>query len=230
MTHYFRIIKAGGNRLFLSAFFSLLFCPLLLSAQQWELGLGLGAMNYKGDIASSIKPRFSRLGGTGFVRYNAGRAFCLKASLIYGHIFAADQYSDDPFNQVRDRSFKSRIFEFSPQVEYNFFNYRSEHSRQRWTPYLFGGLALFNYANADYGQTQIALPFGVGAKYVIGGSWNLGLEFGARKTFTDYLDALGGDLTPNKFQNGNPNTKDMYFYTGLTLSYTFYKVHCPEFY
>jgi hypothetical protein len=75
------------------------------------------------------------------------------------------------------------------------------------------------------------LPFGVGLKYVLAGQWNLGLEFGARKTFTDYLDDLGGNLnTTNKFQNGNPFSNDMYVFTSLSVSYTFYKIRCPNFY
>ena len=192
-------------------------------------------MNYKGDVATALKPRFSRLGGNLFVRYNAGRAVSLKANLLLGNIFAEDRVSDDPFQRARNRSFHTHLTEFSPQFEYNFLNFRNDRSRQIWTPYLFAGLALLNFRPEEnsfppYRLTQVTIPFGAGAKVVLGGNWNLGLEFGARKTFTDYLDDLGGPLTSNPLGNGNPTSKDMYFYTGLMISYTFYRVHCPDFY
>jgi hypothetical protein len=67
-------------------------------------------------------------------------------------------------------------------------------------------------------------------KYVLGGSWNLGVAFGARKTFTDYLDDLSGVDPASRLRSANPHNKDMYFYTGVSVSYTFYKVRCPEQY
>jgi hypothetical protein len=208
---------------------------LTVQAQEWEIGGGLGAMNYKGDLSPAIQPGFARPGGNLFVRYNAGRAVSFKFNLLGGKVFAEDRQSDDPFLLARNRSFEASIFEFSPQFEYNFLNYRDEKTRQNWTPYVLLGAALFTYSGEDntrrdFKGTQFAIPFGLGIKYVLGGNWNLGLEFGARKTFTDTLDGLGGPLVNNRLLNGNPDSKDMYIYTGLTISYTFYRVLCPEFY
>jgi hypothetical protein len=220
---------------FIAALFIACLCPFSSSAQKWELGGGLGGMNYKGDISPAFQPKFYRPGGNLFIRYNAGRAVSFKANLLIGRIFADDAGSNDPQNIVRNRSFRTNLVELSPQFEYNFLNYRNEKTRQNWSPYVFAGLGVFHFSAEDSNSStadgiQMSIPFGVGIKYVLGGNWNLGLEFGARKTFTDYLDVLGGPLTSNKIQNGNPNTNDMYFYTGLMVSYTFYKVYCPEFY
>ncbi|WP_114782216.1 DUF6089 family protein [Botryobacter ruber] len=49
------------------------------------------------------------------------------------------------------------------------------------------------YTNADgapdpYKRVQIAIPFGLGVRYKLGRFWDLSLEVGWRKTFTDYLD------------------------------------------
>ena len=90
--------------------------------------------------------------------------------------------------------------------------------------------------------TQIAIPFGIGVKMNVSKKVGLGLEWGPRKTFTDYLDDVSGTypdplLHPfasirsaslsdrskhagnniNK-QRGNPRTKDWYFFFGVTLS------------
>jgi hypothetical protein len=213
----------------------LLSLPFAGQAQKFELGAGGGVMNYKGDI-SPLTTKFARPAAIVFARHNVNNILSFRYSLAFGTIFADDSRRNDAFANVRDRSFRTRIGELSAQAEYNFFNYRSEHSRRAWSPYLFGGVALFRFwpvenQDPDYRTLQIGLPFGVGIKYVLGGQWNLGLEFGARKTFTDYLDDLGGPLNlSNRFQNGNPNDRDMYFFTGLTISYTFYKVRCPDFY
>lgn len=39
-----------------------------------------------------------------------------------------------------------------------------------------------------YRLYEFAVPFGVGFKMALTERWNLGLEYGARWTFTDYLD------------------------------------------
>lgn len=39
-----------------------------------------------------------------------------------------------------------------------------------------------------YSRFQLAIPFGIGFKYGINREWSIGLEFGLRKTFTDYID------------------------------------------
>ncbi|RYD82457.1 MAG: hypothetical protein EOP53_03665 [Sphingobacteriales bacterium] len=39
-----------------------------------------------------------------------------------------------------------------------------------------------------YSLTQVSIPFGAGLKHNFAGNWNVGLEVGWRKTFTDYID------------------------------------------
>ncbi len=39
-----------------------------------------------------------------------------------------------------------------------------------------------------YKRLQICLPLGIGFKYTIKKQWSIGLEFGVRYTFTDYID------------------------------------------
>lgn len=207
-----------------------------LFAQRLEVGAGGGVMLYKGDLAPKLTPKFARPAATLFIRHNPGRAVSLKYSFSMGRIFADDKETNNNFAARRNRFFNTRITEIAATAEYNFLDYRSDKARRNWSPYLFGGVAIFKFdpvenTRPDYTLTGLALPFGVGLKYVLGGQWNLNLEFGARKTFTDYLDDLGGDInTNNKFQNGNPYDKDLYVFTSISISYTFYKIRCPQFY
>ncbi len=39
-----------------------------------------------------------------------------------------------------------------------------------------------------YSLTQLSIPIGVGSKWQLDDHWAIGVEFGVRKTFTDYLD------------------------------------------
>lgn len=98
------------------------------------------------------------------------------------------------------------------------------------------------------GTLSYSLPFGVGFKKALTYNLNLNVEFGTRKTWSDLeLDLMGyyKDNTPYYFQttaNGQtiPNSieearfgshlthkKDMYYYTNISISYVFNKVHCP---
>jgi hypothetical protein len=49
----------------------------------------------------------------------------------------------------------------------------------------------------DYSQFQFAIPMGFGFKYAIDKQWLVGLEYGMRKTFTDYID----DVSTTYFDN-----------------------------
>jgi hypothetical protein len=206
-----------------------------VKGQNLEIGAGAGVTLYKGDLSPNLDPKFAMPAANLFVRYTPKQAVTLKFSFMLGKIHADDSRTSDQFANRRNLFFNSRLTELGATAEYNFLDYRSEQSRRPWTPYLFGGIAVFKFdpvenLRPDYPLTQVALPFGIGIKYVLVGQWNLGLEFGARKTFTDYLDNLGSLNTTNKFANGNPYNNDLYTYTSLSISYTFYSVKCPRFY
>ncbi|TLU98043.1 type IX secretion system protein PorG [Dyadobacter luticola] len=200
-------------------------------AQKIEIGAGVGGFNYKGDISPSVRARFFKPGGSLFFRYNPSQALSLRAEVAGGLIGAKDRYSKDPFQQARNMEFKTSIFEGSAVAEYNFLNFQERRFAVNWSPYLFGGIG-FNKFNpqvqtSSYKTSGLVLPYGVGIKYQIKRPWNIGLEYGIRKTFTDYLDNLGGQpITTDKMQ-GDPSLKDNYYYLRLSVSYTFYKIVCP---
>lgn len=203
-----------------------------VQAQKIEVGGGLGVFNYKGDISPSFKFRFFKPGGSLFFRYNPNQALSLRAELAAGLIGAADQYSKDPFQKARNMSFRTRITEASAVAEYNFLDYQEKRFAVNWTPYVFGGLGISKFkpdvVTDSYKTNSLVIPYGVGIKYQIRRPWNIGLEYGTRKTFSDYYDNLGGDPKSTvMLEQGDPSKKDTYYYIRLSISYTFYRIVCP---
>ncbi len=125
--------------------------------------------------------------------------------------------------------------ELSGVFEYHFLDWRDARRKLRFTPYLFAGAGLFGISGndhkaAEYSNVQLAIPFGAGMKYVLNPKYYISLEVGIRKTFFDYLDNVSGspNTTNKNYQYGNPNDYDNYFFTGISLTYTFYDIPCPS--
>lgn len=201
-------------------------------AQRINIGAGLGGFNYKGDLAPAFNPRNYLPGGHAFFRYNISPSVSFRVGGNLGVIGAKDSRSRDPFNQTRNESFRATITEGDLITEYNFLNYSQKRKAKNWTPYLFGGLGFYKFKprtkTAEYKTSQMNIPFGAGVKWEFKRPWSVEFEFGTRKLFTDYLDNLGDNIPlSQKTRLGNPTTKDMYYYTSITLSYTFYTIVCP---
>jgi len=57
-----------------------------------------------------------------------------------------------------------------------------------------------------YKRVTMCIPYGIGFKYGLNRRWNIGLEFGVRKTFSDYLDDVSTTYYDNTLiQNANGN-------------------------
>jgi hypothetical protein len=202
-------------------------------AQKSEVGFGLGTFNYTGDLARSYNFLNSRPAGTVFYRTNVSKIISFRVSMTAGKVGASDKHQKkDPFTAVRNASFNIFVLEASGVAEYHFLNWREEKRILRYSPYMFAGLGLFgmagNPSNGKYSNIQGVIPFGVGMKYIINPNWYVALEFGARKTFFDYLDGIsGGDNRFKNFKYGNPFDNDLYYFFGLSVTRTFYEIPCP---
>ena len=76
-------------------------------------------------------------------------------------------------------------------------------------------------------MVQPALSIGFGYKHQVGQFWNIGVEFGGRFSFTDYLDNVSDREVLTNMQRGNVYDKDVYSFFGINLSYTIKEVICP---
>jgi hypothetical protein len=212
-----------------------------------ELGIGLGGINYKGEIAPKYRFGNNQPAVTVFYRRDISAPITLRASALLGGIAGTDNYFELPLNQFRQARMRGTLLEVAAGLEYNFLDFYDLRRRKRWTPYYFLNVAGFyastntessaqgsiaegsvsNLVAGNNAMLSIAVPTGVGVKYALSHHWNLGLEIGARLIFTDLLDNLG-DTTPLPL--ANPHDNDWYFYNGISISYTFYKIPCPKVY
>jgi len=238
----FPIALLAGFALAGSAFF---WATPVLAQHTSELGIGVGATNYKGEVSPQFQWQNSRPALTVFYRRDVSAPVTLRGGLTAGFLRATDANvegvngSTAPLQQYRQLHLTGGVVEASGVVEYNFLDYhnRRDQHRVHASPYLFAGLGLFFASTTlttgndslkaaftrNGGRVGIAIPVGAGLKIALTEHFNLGLEVGARKTFTDLLDHAG-DQTPFLV---NSHDQDWYYYSGVSLSYTFYKILCP---
>lgn len=211
--------------------------------QKHEIGLGIGVLNYSGDISRIPNIGMSRPAINGFYRLNLSSAVSLRAGLLFGKIAGKEAHKNtDPIAKVRQGAFEGNLNQLALNFEYNFFNYQYRGNRgdRKITPYFTAGLSIFNFEHTKVNTTenidaryafQFAIPFGLGLKYRIKSRWNFNAEFIANKTFTDYLDGVSdspvGNTASPKYLS-NPLATDWFYYLGVSLSYTFYKINCPD--
>lgn len=219
------------NRLLIGAAF---FCiATTVVAQRSELGFGIGTFNYTGDLVRNYNFKYSRPAATVLYRSNINKIVSFRAAITGGQVEAYEK-PIDAFAAERNASFDIFLLEGSVGIEYHFLNWKDSKVPMRFTPYLFGGLALFGISGndtkpAEYSNVQMAVPFGGGFKYIINPRWYVALEFGVRKTFFDYLDNVSdfNDQAQKNYRYGNPNDNDNYYFLGITLTRTFYDIPCP---
>lgn len=243
---------------------SLLTSPLI-QAQYMEAGFAFGGANYIGELSSQrILPQETHLMMGFMARYNFSPTLAARLGLTRATIQGSDENAKDATTRMRNLHFRSLLYEFSAMGEYNLMPF-SIRDRKTGVPYLFAGVAL-TYFNPEaqmhgqwyelqprhtegvnYNRTIVAFPFGAGLKFNLSYKTNFSVEFGARKTFTDYLDdvsnrypdviamrayaplnaalsyrtpELTGEFTedPAGQMRGNPSNKDWYLFAGLNLT------------
>lgn len=223
----------------------------LRNFRQRELGFFGGASYYLGDINPRAHFFNSHVAAGIFFRYTTNYRYAFKFGFNYGTVSASDAKSSEADQIERNLSFRSRLYELSSVAEFNFVEYRIGHDKHRFTMYIFAGLAGFYFnpksnvggdyeslrsyktEGKSYPNFQLSVPFGLGLKWNVGDKCGLGIEWGPRRTFTDYLDDVSG-VYPDVFNSytdqslhnsaapggmrGNPSSKDWYFYYGISLS------------
>jgi hypothetical protein len=203
-----------------------------------ELGFGLGAINYKGEISPKYRMGNSQPAVTVFYRRDISKPVTLRASVLGGGISGTDNYFELPLNKARQARLRGTLLEGALGMEYNFLDFYDLRRHIRWTPYFFVNVAgyyvsaktessIYTQLNKENTFISFSIPAGAGIKYALSQNWNLGFEVGARKIFTVSFDNLD-EVTSPAF--ANPHNNDWYFYNGFSISYTFYKIKCAKVY
>jgi hypothetical protein len=105
-----------------------------------EVLLSGGGMNYLGDLNNQSALTIPRLAGGIGLRYRFDNRWAFRAEVNYGSVACEKDYIE-----LRNLSFKSNIFELAALAEFNFAPYGPGATEKKWTPYIFGGLAMFHF-------------------------------------------------------------------------------------
>lgn len=253
--------------------------------QTHEVGVWGGITNYFGDL--NQKASFKCVGpGAGiFYRYNIKYRGAWRTSFNWGIAQFDDAVTNTEWNRQRNLSFRTQIFDVTSMIEFNFLKYDKGSKKHWFTPYLGTGLSVFFFnPQAQYngqwyylqplgteGQNDpsysgvkkyklfsFAIPIVGGFKFSFAKNWNVAIEAGIRKTFTDYLDDVSGKypsyaslpggstglaaalsdrsgevnngekIGKAGYQRGQSPESDVYLMGGITISYTFMKTRCPS--
>lgn len=206
-----------------------------------EIGFFAGGSNFIGDVGATnyIAPNSPTLGL--IYKWNASPRHSWRATLIYSDLKADDIDSDDPRRIQRGYNFDSNLLEVSAGLEFTFFDFDLHQGKKIATPYLYTGISVANHDNYYFlngAQTAennnswaYGIPMALGVKANLLGKIVLGIEVGARYTFSDEIDGSIPDSIANQqYRFGNINNNDWYVFSGLTLTYTFglNPCYCPS--
>ena len=207
-----------------------------------EIGLLAGTAYYLGDVNpyKHFGTQLKTCGGLSF-RNNFNKRWTLKTSVLFGQVYAYDSDSDSEWIRNRNLHFRNQFIETSMQFELNYFSYQIG-SNDWISPYLFMGLAYTNMkpqasykgnwyelqplgtegqgtsiGGDKYNTNIFAMPLGVGIKFNIYAIFGFSMEWGVRRTFTDYFDDISGKyVDPEILQDENGTTSSVLADQSLT--------------
>lgn len=206
-----------------------------------ELGIFVGGSNFIGDVGSTnyISPNQLAIGG--IYKWNKSPRHSYRISLTFTDLNGEDAKSDDPRRIQRDYSFSNQIIEISGGMEFTFFDFNLHSGEKIATPYLYSGISIANIEDTYFlngiQTSQNASSWAFGIPMVLGfksnflGNFIVGIEVGARYTFSDNIEgSFPKDQALQAYRFGNQNNKDWYTFTGVTLTYTFGEnpCYCPN--
>jgi hypothetical protein len=242
--------------------------PFLSEAQNFYFSARAGLAGYQGDLkkTTAVLSQMKLMGSIG-AQYDLTEHISTRSYISYGSLKADDKKGTATMKE-RNLNFQTRLLDWEIGAQYNFFNM----NYRWWTPYVSVGAGIFHYnpytKNADdekvflrplstegqgfvagvkpYKLTQFSIPLAFGVNYSTGEDTRIGIEFGYRKIFTDYLDDVstvyvgetdlraargeqavelawrGDEITGNSYPNagalrGGPDYKDGYYYVAVTF-------------
>ena len=255
----------------LLCFFALL--PFIAVGQNFHFSGRLGIANYQGDLkAKAISLSQAKLMGSLGAQYDLSAHFAARSYVTLTSLQADDKKGTAAMKE-RNLNFKSKILDWELTAQYSLLDL-NEHW---WTPYVFAGIGVYRFnpytkdtagtkyflqklstegqgftpGIENYKLTQVSVPIGFGASYAINEDNRIGIEFGYRKLFTDYLDDVSGvysdealllsEAGPKAVElayrgdevgagtypaagttRGNPDMKDGYYYLAITYTVRYF--------
>ncbi len=240
-------------------------------AQDWQLEALVGISGYGGDFPTSDVSFKSWHPAFNFnVKYQLTSAIGFRVGMGYGDVSGDDKASEKPDFKARNLNFKTDILEgnfavvinlLSPELfdlypyvfagvgyyHFNPYTYNDNGVKTYLQPLSTEGEGLPEYPDRKvYSLNQFCIPFGGGVNLKISEDFDLGLEGGLRKLFTDHLDDLsnsyidrttllnakgeeavalayrnpyGTPYPPDGQVRGDPKKNDLYYFLGFKVTY-----------
>lgn len=188
--------------------------------QSGEFGIQVGAAHYFGDLntTSKLKSPHPALGI--FFRKQLNNYAALRLAINFTNLSYSDKLqTQNEFQRRRNLDFKTTLWEFLLQGDFNFFRFNPNDPYERFTPYLTFGVGAFYYnpytfldgtkyylrplgtegqnspntSSKEYNSIAVCIPVGFGFKWNVSRKMNMHIELTHRFTTTDYLDDVSGN-------------------------------------
>lgn len=214
--------------------------------QEGEFGITLGAAHYFGDLNTNAGLNRPKPAIGIFFRKQFSEYIALRLGVHYAQLGYSDVYSKNNFQQRRNLSFNSNIWEATLQGDFNFMRFVPGDPYMRFTPYVTLGVGAFNYdpyaylggkkyflrplgtegqgssaypGRKAYSAVGLCMPLGMGIKYNITPNINFSFEVAYRFTSTDYLDDVSTNYAPDAFAQTLPSGEPTVWYQLQDRSY-----------
>jgi len=247
--------------------------PVIVHAQNFHFSGRVGLAGYQGDLKEhGVTLSQTKILASIGVQYDLSEHFTARSYLSLTSL-KADDKKGAGFMQQRNLNFQTKLFEWEFSAQYSLFSLNDKW----WTPYLFAGIGIFHFnpytkdsagnkvflkplstegegftpGVNNYKLTGLSLPVGFGFTYALNEDMRLGLEFGYRKTFTDYIDDVsknyadknalfsargqtavdlawrgdevnGASYPTTGSVRGNPDKKDGYYFIAITYTVRYF--------
>ncbi|MEJ7736231.1 MAG: DUF6089 family protein [Chitinophagaceae bacterium] len=211
------------------------------NVQEGEFGISAGAAHYFGDLNTRAKLNRPKPAVGLFFRKQFGNYIGLRISAHYARLGYSDTFNtNNEFERRRNLSYNSNIWELALQGDFNFYKFVPGDPDHQFTPYITLGAGIFSYDpyayyqdqkvylrplgtegqgysqypdRKPYGTMAVCVPFGVGIKYNLTQSMNIGFEIVHRFTNTDYLDDVSSTFVNPavfpKLPDGSPSIAEL---------------------
>jgi hypothetical protein len=193
---------------------------------QGEFGISMGAGHYFGDLNSDFQLKRPEFATSIFYQRQFNNYVGVRITGSYTFLAYADYLSNNFYQQRRNLSFNTNVWEMSVSGYFNFFKFYPGFEDYSFTPYIHFGVGAFEFnpyaylndqkvylqplgtegqgsplypGKKPYSTIAASFPIGLGIKKALNAHTNIFAELSYRFTTTKYLDDVSGTYAPNAF-------------------------------